>query len=965
MRKRAGFYLFVITVVMLGMICGASGQVDPNLMAHWDFETVSGTIVSDSGPYGYDGRLIVGAAVVPEAGYGGVLELDGVGDYMDTVDFSVGEPFTVCMWINPETTDNGQCFIGRHSLGGSNHFLLGFFNDGYQINVGNYQYDSGNPITGWQHLAAVVEKINENLSHVSVYRNGTRLWKVSYATVMDDTDGRPWVVGMDWDGNSATDFFKGQVDDVNIYNRVLTSDEILEHYFAREATQDSPYIISTVEHLEFLSENTELWAAGKYFELANDITLPAVGATETNLSPIGNNTYNFNGNFDGKGNSIVGLTQSGVLDYRGLFGYTGTSAAISNLSVINATVIGDEYIGILVGRNRGIINNCYSIGIVSGNYYLGGLAGMNNQGTINHCYSTGSVTGGDYSFPLGGLVGHNYQGTISNCYSTGSVTGRDYSDYLGGLVGFNFKGTIEKCYSTGSVNGGDDSDNLGGLVGLNKQGKIVHCYSTGKPEGTSNVGGLCGFIDTGGNYEDTGNYWDTITSSITTSTMGTGKTTFQMMRQSTFVGWDFTNTWWDLSFGEYPRLQFQPEHSASGSGTDNDPIIISTVEHLKFLSENTELWAEGIYYELANDITIPSEVTINPIGSEATLFNGDFDGKDNSIIDLIQTGNSDYRGLFGRTGSSAAISNLSVINATVNGDDCLGILVGYNQGTITNCHSTGSVAGGVNSENLGGLVGDNFKGRISNCYSTGSVEAYGDFSWYFGGLVGSNDGTISNCYSTGSVKGFGDDFRYFGGLVGENNGEINHCYSTGSMDCYGLEFWYFGGLVGYNRGTISNCYSTGAVEEYGSWYIGGLVGYNSDTISNCFWDTETSNMTDGVGNNGPDPAGVNGKTTYQMKRQSTFVGWDFVGYGTSDPEDVWRMEVDGVHYPKLYLQYSAGDIVCPEGVGLEDLRCFAEEWLSERINEELHIKSDLNYDDKVDILDFAILAANWLEGTGS
>jgi hypothetical protein len=37
-------------------------------------------------------------------------------------------------------------------------------------------------------------------------------------------------------------------------------------------------------------------------------------------------------------------------------------------------------------------------------------------------------------------------------------------------------------------------------------------YATGAVRGTILVGGLCGLSETGGNYEDTGNFWDTETS---------------------------------------------------------------------------------------------------------------------------------------------------------------------------------------------------------------------------------------------------------------------------------------------------------------------------------------------------------------------------------------------------------------------------------------------------------------------
>jgi flagellin-like hook-associated protein FlgL len=172
------------------------------------------------------------------------------------------------------------------------------------------------------------------------------------------------------------------------------------------------------------------------------------------------------------------------------------------------------------------------------------------------------------------------------------------------------------------------------------------------------------------------------------------------------------------------------------------------------------------------------------------------------------------------------------------------VVANYNNSTITNSYSTGSVSGQGNY--TGGLVGINDSATITNCYSTGSVTGQGDRT---GGLVGYNynNSTITNCYSTGSVSGQGDRT---GGLVGSNytNSTITNCYSTGSVT--GLAR-YTGGLVGVNNSaTITNSYSTGCVSGHGA-YAGGLVGMiNSSTdceINGCvaYGKVITSNLHSG------------------------------------------------------------------------------------------------------------------------
>jgi hypothetical protein len=78
---------------------------------------------------------------------------------------------------------------------------------------------------------------------------------------------------------------------------------------------------------------------------------------------------------------------------------------------------------------------------------------------------------------------------------------------------------------------------------------------------------------------------------------------------------------------------------------------------------------------------------------------------------------------------------------------------------------------------VGGLVGSSESGAtVSQCYCLTDVNSIGDAA---GGLVGYNNGTRTNCYAHGSVIGA----DYVGGFAGENaaSGDISKCYSTGSV----------------------------------------------------------------------------------------------------------------------------------------------------------------------------------------
>jgi hypothetical protein len=277
---------------------------------------------------------------------------------------------------------------------------------------------------------------------------------------------------------------------------------------------------------------------------------------------------------------------------------------------------------------------------------------------------------------------------------------------------------------------------------------------------------------------------------------------------------------------------------------------------------------------------------------------------DNSNYDTYD-GNS-FTGLF--DGAGYKITNLTINTNGAKGD-FVGLFGYIDGGEIKNLGLENAIiTDGNESHYISGLVGHNTNGSISNCYSTGTVTG-GDNPSALGGLVGENDGNISNCYSTVTITG-GYSTEDIGGLVGDNDdGSVNNCYSTGNI--YGGDgSGWLGGLVGDNDcGSINNCYSTGVVTSgTGSEYFGGLVGGGSENVSNSYF-LETS---------GPDNDYGQPLTDVQMRQQSNFVGWDFV--------NTWNIG-ENQTYPFL----------------------------------RKYLTGDLNYNGRVDFVDFAVFADNWLK----
>lgn len=288
-----------------------------------------------------------------------------------------------------------------------------------------------------------------------------------------------------------------------------------------EKTYSDYTYVSVPSDIKSISKN------GKYFFL-NDIDLGGIVWT-----PVSE----FNGIIEGNGKKISNFTIEGSDSFVGFIAVN--NGTINNIKVYADVSLNsleeDVYCGILVGKNNGVINDCYTNGDVNAvmkgnavfvseyNGYFGGVVGANygkiyGTDTLANVYATTNNV--RINLYVGGFVGANMSGLISDCsansYIESSITNavsvcdsyagffaaynkasiysshaRAYktldTDFVGGLVAVN-DGTVSKCYSTGSVTA---NSNVGGLVGVNNS-TINNSYSTVTVSGKEKTGGLVG-----------------------------------------------------------------------------------------------------------------------------------------------------------------------------------------------------------------------------------------------------------------------------------------------------------------------------------------------------------------------------------------------------------------------------------------------------------------------------------------
>ena len=733
---------------------------------------------------------------------------------------------------------------------------------------------------------------------------------------------------------------------------------------------NTPYKIANLQNLYWLMQNTDEW--DKYYEQTADIDAYATISWDNGagFTPLGNFTNKFTGYYYGKNHTISNLyINRPTTDYVAFIGILSNAGThVKDIGITDCDITGNEYTAGLIGRYEesssfsAILKNCYTSGTITGNDdYTAGLIAYiyNDEIEVYNCYSNCDVTGTSY---VAGLIAYYYGSSnqdniISSSYSTGTITASNYP--VGGLIGYMMRGEINNSYSKANVYKTTlGTAYLGAFVGRISYSIINYSYATGSVTISGSSTTNDGFVSGGTNSTFTDNFFDSEASNQTTAIGATAKNTFQMKTQSTFTNWDFSNEttngttgYWaiDATVNDgYPSLV-----NPAGSGTSSDPYIIATLSDLKWLSNNSGVWDK--HFIQTADIDASSTNTWNgsygfsPIGNSTTEFTGVYDGQEYAIDGLYSRYN-DSQALFGRINAPSELKNIAVTNASIislNGS-YIGALVGnMEDGTVTNCYTTGEVTGRMYTGGLigyissgivtksyseatvvvsyqhgGGLIGYISSGTISESYSTGDVSS----GMYVGGFVGSTNssGTIINSsYSTGNVSA---DGGYCGGFVGRTgSGIIRNSYSKGNVTrLAGGTTTYIAGFAGYvSGGTIEYSYSAGSLtwEDGTALTNNGFVGEDqSGTYTNNFFDSDVSTQTETA-------SIATAQTTANMKIEATFTAasWDFMGETTNGTDDYWHISSANDGYPSFKTTKGEGTLENPyEIANLDDLY-----WLSQ------------------------------------
>jgi len=570
--------------------------------------------------------------------------------------------------------------------------------------------------------------------------------------------------------------------------------------------------------------------------------------------------------------SVIG----GDSNIGGIVGQTGKDHLIENCYNAGTVIGGNNNIGGIVGYLfRTKVYGCwnaadvaqddeYRASITGNRNNVGGIAGYCCGAMVKHSLNTGTISAVER---VGGIIGCVYNSIFLTAVNSSLNVGALLSPSAktcGAIYGFVQNGTHSgdgsiydgQMRPTGASMGGD----LAGTTALSTAELVSGNVQQLDPAYWSQASGrypvLKAFADC--NMDWAHNYISFADGENALDVKSAAAPFKENVSGTLIVGDNFklvtdaTGTYLDapevtmsivydtlmLTYGNHSTLvplRAMPPLVMQGSGTEEDPYLINSVDEFIAFAEFTNIYNEsyeGKYIKLTRPLDFKNKKYVIPYSNGQNQFLGTFDGNsktfNNVIIALGNTGEASTidKGLFGVVGATGKIKNLGVNTTQISGFSGIGGIVGVLHGTLENCMTTASTSVRAYSRTAGGLVGSMKAGSsILGCVNRASVYSV----QYCGGIAGVGDEANIQILNT---KNYGhiynrEDGRGFvsniAGFVPRFAGLIRNCQNYGEIESG--EDYAAGFVCNALEGTVfEDCVNYGNVTNYSSGKISGYAG---------------------------------------------------------------------------------------------------------------------------------------------
>lgn len=227
----------------LALLCFAgtaatAQDIESGLEGYWPFDAFENGAAPDSSGNGYDAVVDTGPAFPAAGVIGNALDFDGTGDLTAPWKGVLGnEPRTISLWVKTTDTGNGMVGWGANNPGEKWHFRIN--SDSANGVVGAIRTEfagSQNVATTlvndgqWHHVVSVFEgEFPQDVIHYVDGELDPRSWVGAQDIPINTTEGDDVSLGSRIQGGTHN-IITGTLDDVRIYSRALTPEDIRALY---------------------------------------------------------------------------------------------------------------------------------------------------------------------------------------------------------------------------------------------------------------------------------------------------------------------------------------------------------------------------------------------------------------------------------------------------------------------------------------------------------------------------------------------------------------------------------------------------------------------------------------------------------------------------------------------------------------------------------------------------------------
>ncbi len=261
--SRTATVTFPVTVNNVAPDVTVDGE---GLVGCWKLDESSGTTASDSSGNGFSGTLYNGAAWTSGGRFDGAVDLDGVNDYIQVSDNTTlkymggTDELTLSAWVYVDSTETTPGFIISKPWNGSGEYNYWLAIDSQRRVTFRLSTTTAAGLTttnalsanGWHSVVATVDSSKVMTIYVdgAMAARGTHSLAAGIPVTGDSHTplaiGTIYPYGPGWAGYPDHYSFDGKIDDVRIYDRAITAEEVaaLMDGSLYEATEGSPYTLT-------------------------------------------------------------------------------------------------------------------------------------------------------------------------------------------------------------------------------------------------------------------------------------------------------------------------------------------------------------------------------------------------------------------------------------------------------------------------------------------------------------------------------------------------------------------------------------------------------------------------------------------------------------------------------------------------------------------------------------------------